>query len=126
VIDFFDFDGHPGGDSACGSGRTCSNHDESAFEGVPFSQWWHSQPRANFDRTVHSSVGDALNNGFRFPMHSATNTRWTATSVGCDKVRYSATVPTTSLISNGPGSCGKVRGLPFPPPIYRVLSEFVG
>jgi hypothetical protein len=107
LIDFFDFDGHPGGDSACGSGRTCSNHDESAFEGVPFSQWWHSQPRANFDRTVHSSVGDALNNGDRFPMHSATNTRWTATSVGCDKVRYSATVPTTSLISNGPGSCGK-------------------
>lgn len=106
-IDFFDFNSAAGGDSASGLGRTCSNHASATFSGMDFSQWWHSQPRATFNSSVQETIEDALAN-VAFPMYDPALTTWTLESVGCDKVKYTAVIPTASLISNvGATNCNK-------------------
>jgi hypothetical protein len=109
-IDFFDFDSSAGADSADGTGRTCSNHDASTFAGIDFSQWWNSQPRATFDSSVDATVENALSNP-AFPMYDPASTKWAITQVGCDTVKYTATIPTVHLISNAASDCQKSGSL---------------
>lgn len=45
-------------------------------------------------------------------MYDPALTTWTLESVGCDKVKYTAVIPTASLISNvGATNCNKVSRL---------------
>ena len=77
------------------------------FGSPPLSPRWYSQPRANFDSSVDASIENALSDTV-FPIYNPTSTKWTITNIGCDTVKYTATIPTVDLISNGTGNC-KVR-----------------
>jgi hypothetical protein len=105
VIDFFDFNSAASGDAADGTGRTCSNHDNAQFSGIDFSQWWDSQPRADFNP---ADVGTTVTDALSLLPYDTTGSRWTSTYLTCDTVKYTATIPTSNLISNSTGDCHKV------------------
>jgi hypothetical protein len=112
MIDFFNFDSAASSqDSANGAGRTCVNHAVATYAGRDFSQWWGSQPRANFDDGVHASITNALGSP-ALPNWVTTGTKWTATNIGCDKVKFTAVIPTVNLIATGLNDCNAVRPLP--------------
>jgi hypothetical protein len=109
MVDFFNFDSSAASPhSADGAGRTCANHAEATYAGLDFSQWWSSQPRANFDNSVHASITNALGSS-ALPNWVTTGTKWVATNVGCDKVKFTAIIPTVNLIATGDDDCTAVR-----------------
>jgi hypothetical protein len=111
MVDFFNFNSAASGHSADGTGRTCANHVASNYAALGFSQWWGSQPRANFDSGVQASITDALG-AAALPNWVMTDTKWTATNIGCDKVKFTATIPTVNLIATGAADCTAVRAPP--------------
>jgi hypothetical protein len=93
MVDFFNFNSAAASNhSANGTGRTCANHAEATYAGLDFSQWWGSQPRADFDNSVHASITNALGSP-ALPNWVTTGTKWVATKIGCDKVKSPRSSP---------------------------------
>jgi len=103
MIDFWDFNSAPGGDSADGTGRTCCNHVPSHYP-AEFPEWWWSAVRATYDSAINPTISNALNDVL-YPNYDPQGSIWTIYPVDCSTVLFTATIPVSHLVRNTTSDC---------------------